>query len=78
LQHYCRRSQRISRSPESRGALNKSRQFVLRGQFTSIPRGIEHLPIAEEEAHILLLEPKTTLNTGDVVSARTVKDLHRV
>jgi mannose-6-phosphate isomerase-like protein (cupin superfamily) len=48
------------------------------GELTIIPRGIEHLPIAEGEAHILLLEPKTTLNTGEVVNARTVKDLRRV
>jgi mannose-6-phosphate isomerase-like protein (cupin superfamily) len=48
------------------------------GDFTIIPRGIEHLPIANDEAHILLLEPKSTLNTGDVRSARTVKDLRRV
>jgi mannose-6-phosphate isomerase-like protein (cupin superfamily) len=48
------------------------------GEFTIIPRGIEHLPIADEEAHILLLEPKTTLNTGNTVNARTVKDLQRV
>jgi len=48
------------------------------GEFTIIPRGVEHLPIADEEAHILLLEPKTTLNTGDVVNARTVKDLRHV
>ena len=48
------------------------------GEFTIIPRGVEHLPIAEEEAHVLLLEPKTTLNTGDVVNARTVKDLQSV
>ncbi|HLI81650.1 MAG TPA: cupin domain-containing protein, partial [Candidatus Binataceae bacterium] len=48
------------------------------GEFTIIPRGIEHLPVAEEEAHVLLLEPKTTLNTGDVVNARTVRDLPRI
>jgi mannose-6-phosphate isomerase-like protein (cupin superfamily) len=48
------------------------------GEFIIVPRGVEHLPIAEEEAHLLLLEPKTTLNTGDVVSTRTVKDLPRV
>jgi mannose-6-phosphate isomerase-like protein (cupin superfamily) len=48
------------------------------GEFTIIPRGVEHLPIAEEEAHVLFLEPKTTLNTGDIVNARTVKDLERV
>ena len=48
------------------------------GEFTIIPRGVEHLPIANEEAHVLLLEPKTTLNTGDVVNERTVKNLARV
>jgi mannose-6-phosphate isomerase-like protein (cupin superfamily) len=48
------------------------------GEFTIIPRGVEHLPVANEEAHVLLLEPKTTLNTGDVVTERTVKDLSRV
>lgn len=48
------------------------------GEFTIIPRGVEHLTIADEEAHVLLMEPKTTLNTGNVVNARTVKDLQRV
>ena len=45
------------------------------GEFVIIPRGIEHLPVAEEEVHVLLLEPKTTLNTGDVQNERTVTDL---
>ncbi len=35
------------------------------GEFTIIPKGVEHLPIAKEEVHVMLLEPKTTLNTGD-------------
>ena len=48
------------------------------GEFMIIPRGIEHLPIGDDEAHILLLEPKTTLNTGDIINVRTVKDLPRV
>jgi len=48
------------------------------GEFVIIPRGVEHLPIAEEEAHVLLLEPKTTLNTGDVQNERTVADLERI
>jgi mannose-6-phosphate isomerase-like protein (cupin superfamily) len=48
------------------------------GEFTIIPRGIEHKPVAEEEAHILLLEPKSTLNTGNVVNERTVADLGRI
>lgn len=48
------------------------------GEFAVIPHGVEHLPIAAEEAHILLLEPKTTVNTGDVEGDRTVRDLERV
>ena len=48
------------------------------GEFVIIPRGVEHLPIAEEEAHVLLLEPKTTLNTGNVENERTVADLERI
>lgn len=48
------------------------------GEFVVIPRGVEHLPIAEQEAHVLLLEPKTTLNTGNVSSERTVAELDRI
>jgi mannose-6-phosphate isomerase-like protein (cupin superfamily) len=48
------------------------------GEFVIIPRGMEHLPVAEEEVHVVLLEPKSTLNTGNVQSARTVADLKRV
>jgi len=44
------------------------------GEFVIIPRGIEHLPVAEEEVHVLLLEPKSTVNTGDVQSDRTVSN----
>jgi mannose-6-phosphate isomerase-like protein (cupin superfamily) len=45
------------------------------GEFVIIPRGVDHLPIAEEEAHVLLLEPKSTLNTGNVKNERTVENL---
>jgi mannose-6-phosphate isomerase-like protein (cupin superfamily) len=48
------------------------------GEFTIISRGVEHLPVAAEEVHALLLEPKTTVNTGDVRSERTVTDLQRI
>jgi len=48
------------------------------GEFAIIPRGVEHLPVAAEEAHVLLLEPKTTLNTGDQQNTRTVADLERI
>lgn len=48
------------------------------GEFAIIPNGVEHLPVAEEEAHVLLLEPKTTLNTGNVRSERTVAELEHI
>ncbi len=48
------------------------------GEFVVIPRGVEHLPVAEAEVHVLLFEPKTTLNTGNVENERTVKDLKQV
>jgi mannose-6-phosphate isomerase-like protein (cupin superfamily) len=47
------------------------------GEFVIIPKGVEHLPIAEE-AHVLLLEPKSTLNTGNVLSEKTVAELERI
>ena len=48
------------------------------GEFVVIPRGVEHLPVADEEAHVLLLEPKSTLNTGNVRNSRTVAELDRI
>jgi len=48
------------------------------GEFIIIPHGVEHLPSADEETHILLLEPKTTLNTGNVDSERTQRELERI
>lgn len=51
---------------------------VEEGEFIIIPRGVEHLPVAEEEVHVLLLEPKSTLNTGNVVNERTVAELDRI
>jgi mannose-6-phosphate isomerase-like protein (cupin superfamily) len=51
---------------------------VEEGEFVIIPRGVEHLPVAEEEVHVLLLEPKSTLNTGNVANERTVAELDRI
>ncbi len=48
------------------------------GEFIIVPHGVEHLPVAEEETHILLLEPATTLNTGNVRNERTVERLNEV
>jgi len=48
------------------------------GDFYIVPRGVEHCPVAREEAHVLLLEPKTTLNTGNVRNERTRPVLDRL
>jgi mannose-6-phosphate isomerase-like protein (cupin superfamily) len=48
------------------------------GEFVVIPRKVEHLPIAEEEVHVLLLEPKTTVNTGQADSDRRRTVLERI
>ena len=48
------------------------------GEFLVVPRGVEHRPVAEEEAHVLLFEPASTLNTGNVQNERTVADLERI
>ncbi len=42
------------------------------GEFLIVPRGVEHRPIADQEAEILLFEPKTIAHTGEVQSDRTV------
>ena len=49
------------------------------GEFIIVPKGIEHCPKAlTDEVHVVLLEPKGTLNTGNVTNARTVADLDRI
>lgn len=42
------------------------------GEFLIVPRGVEHLPVGEGDCQVLLLEPRTTLNTGNLVNDRTV------
>jgi mannose-6-phosphate isomerase-like protein (cupin superfamily) len=48
------------------------------GELVIIPRGMEHRPVADEEAHVLLFEPATTLNTGNVENELTVHNLARL
>lgn len=48
------------------------------GEFIIVPRGVEHKPVADEEVHILLFEPDTTVNTGNVESERTRKQLEKI
>jgi len=52
--------------------------YLQEGDFLIIPKSIEHLPVAEEEVHIMLIEPKTTMHTGDVVCDLTQDKLDRI
>src|ERR1700737_3170920 len=52
--------------------------IVHEGEFVIVPRGVEHCPVADEEVHIVLIEPKSTLNTGNIVNERTVAQLERI
>lgn len=48
------------------------------GDFLVVPRGVEHKPVAEQEAHVLMFEPATTINTGSIQSELTKTDLERI
>ena len=48
------------------------------GEFIVVPRGVEHRPVAEEEASVMLFEPASTLNTGNVTGEMTVAELDRI
>jgi mannose-6-phosphate isomerase-like protein (cupin superfamily) len=52
--------------------------WIDEGEFVIIPKGVEHLPIAESEVQVMLFEQDTTLNTGSVENERTVRDLDRL
>ena len=48
------------------------------GELIVVPHGVEHCPLAEGETHVVLIEPKTTLNTGNVRNERTRDELERL
>jgi mannose-6-phosphate isomerase-like protein (cupin superfamily) len=52
--------------------------WIEAGEFIVVPHGVEHRPVADEEAEVLLFEPASTLNTGNVVDAFTVPTLERL
>jgi len=57
----------------------RDREVLVReGEFVIVPRGVEHLPVADEETHVILLESKSTLNTGNLQNERTVAQLDRI
>lgn len=54
-------------------------EIVGEGEFIIVPHGVEHCPVAEsDEVHVLLVEPNTTLNTGDAVDDRRVENLENL
>ena len=55
-----------------------SQEWIEEGEFIIVPRGIEHRPFAEEECQVLLFEPASTLNTGNVENQFTRKNLDQV
>jgi|ERR1051326_8543922 mannose-6-phosphate isomerase-like protein (cupin superfamily) len=48
------------------------------GEFFIVPCGVEHQPVAEQEVHVLLFEPASTLNTGNIRNEKTVEQLERI
>lgn len=57
----------------------RDHEAVIReGEFVIVPHGVEHMPVADEEVHLILVEPKTTLNTGNVTNERTIRHLERI
>jgi mannose-6-phosphate isomerase-like protein (cupin superfamily) len=48
------------------------------GEMVVIPKGVEHRPVAAEEVHLMLIEPKSTRHTGDVETERTVHEYTRI
>jgi mannose-6-phosphate isomerase-like protein (cupin superfamily) len=52
--------------------------WIERGEFIVVPRGVEHRPVAEEEVGVMLFEPASTLNTGNVTGEMTVAELDRI
>ncbi len=52
--------------------------IVNEGEFIIIPKGVEHKPVANEEVQLLLIEPKSTLNTGNIENEKTIKQLNWV
>ena len=57
---------------------NDSSTWIEEGEFIIVPRGKEHRPFAEEECEVLLFEPVSTLNTGDVQNEFTKKELKAI
>lgn len=62
------------RDPDGR----EHEEVVRPGEFIIVPHGVQHMPYTREETHIVLVEPATTLNTGNLQNERTVAQLERI
>ncbi len=51
---------------------------VKAGEFLIVPRMVEHRPNAKEEVEVMLFEPESTLNTGNIETERTVRELKKI
>ena len=58
-----------------RGAAGESEEVIRPGEFLIVPRRTEHMPVADEEVHVMLVEPLETVNTGDAEDERRVTAL---
>lgn len=52
--------------------------LINEGEFIIVPKGVEHMPVADEEVHVILFEPKTAINTGNQINDRTVSNLESI
>ena len=53
-------------------------RVVGEGEFIVVPRGVEHCPVADKEVQVILIEPNSTLNTGNITNERTIAQLERI
>jgi mannose-6-phosphate isomerase-like protein (cupin superfamily) len=67
-----------SRDNDFRSDFPVRHEWIEEGEFIVVPRGVEHRPVAEQECWVVLFEPASTLNTGNIVNERTVAQLEHV
>jgi mannose-6-phosphate isomerase-like protein (cupin superfamily) len=53
-------------------------EWIEAGEFIVVPRGVEHRPVAPEEVELMLIEPRGTLNTGNITNERTVAEIRPI
>ena len=71
-------AKKIKGKQKTKQELRDKTLIINEGDFIIIPKGVEHRPVAENEAEVMLFEPATTLNTGDKRDALTKDKLERI